>query len=237
MKPKVLVVDDEHDLVRLVRYNLEQEGFTVFCAFDGTEALELVYNKRPDLVILDLMLPDMPGIQICQRIKQELGKRIPVLMLTARAAEQDRIAGFEAGADDYVTKPFSPRELVLRVKAMLNRHQIQQPASLMTIGPVRIYLDEYRVTLAGEEVKLTPIEYRILITLARHPNVVRTREQLLADVWEESSTEILDRTVDAHVKRLRSKLGEARNLLETVRGVGYRLNANEELAEAIASGE
>jgi two-component system phosphate regulon response regulator PhoB len=237
VKPKVLVVDDEHDLVRLVRYNLEQEGFTVFCAFDGTEALELVYNKRPDLVILDLMLPDMPGIQICQRIKQELGKRIPVLMLTARAAEQDRIAGFEAGADDYVTKPFSPRELVLRVKAMLNRHQIQQPASLMTIGPVRIYLDEYRVTLAGEEVKLTPIEYRILITLARHPNVVRTREQLLADVWEESSTEILDRTVDAHVKRLRSKLGEARNLLETVRGVGYRLNANEELAEAIASGE
>ncbi|MDX2085858.1 MAG: response regulator transcription factor [Candidatus Melainabacteria bacterium] len=227
VNPKILVVDDEQDLVRLVRYNLEHEGFTVLYAYDGSSALDLVWNKRPDLVILDLMLPDTPGLRLCQQIKQAQGlDKVPaILMLTARSAEQDRIAGFEHGADDYVTKPFSPRELVLRVKAMLGRSG-STPPPIIHIGPIRIVPEEYRVFIAEEEVRLTPIEYRILLTLARHPNVVRTREQLLVDVWEESATEVLDRTVDAHVKRLRAKLGIARDSLETVRGIGYRLLTN-----------
>lgn len=227
MSTKILVVDDEQDLVRLVRYNLEQEGFDVYCAYDGNSAIELAWQKRPDMVILDLMLPDKPGIEVCRQIKQDIGpeKNIPVLMLTARATEQDRINGFESGADDYVTKPFSPRELVLRVKAMLGRPWLKSTSEERTIGLIHIIPHEYRVQVDGEDVRLTPIEYKILTTLARTPNVVKTREQLLQDVWEEEAMEILDRTVDAHMKRLRAKLGDARGQLETIRGIGYRLTA------------
>lgn len=225
MKPKILVVDDERDLVQLLSYNLQQAGYQVFPAYDGTSALELFWSKRPDLVILDLMLPDKSGFQICQEIRETAQgtHRTPVIMLTARASEQERIAGFEAGTDDYVTKPFSPRELVLRVKAMLER-TTPAKTTMMEVGSLKIYPEEFRVTAEdGEDLRLTPIEYRILVALARNPNVVKTREQLLDEVWEETSVEVLDRTVDAHVKRLRSKLGSARDALETVRGIGYRL--------------
>lgn len=228
MKTKILVVDDERDLVRLVRYNLEQEGYDVVCAYDGNSALEMVWDKKPDLVVLDLMLPDKSGFDVCKEIKGEFStqRKVPVLMLTARVTEQDRIRGFECGADDYVTKPFSPRELVLRVKAMLGRPWIEYDASKhLTVGPITIKTDEYSVTVHDEPLTLTPIEYRILTTLARTPNLVKTREQLLADVWEDGATEIMDRTVDAHVKRLRTKMGPCRDMLETIRGVGYRLTS------------
>lgn len=227
--PRVLVIDDEEDLVHLIRYNLSSENMEVRCAYNGTEAIEAACSFLPDVVVLDLMLPDTPGLVLCKQIKQELSslaQRTPrVIMLTARSSERDRIAGFEAGADDYVTKPFSPRELVLRVKAMLDRgaNAPTGTSTELVLGPIRINQEAYQVSVDGQEITLTPIEYKILVTLALHSNAVRTREQLLADVWENAATEILDRTVDAHVKRLRSKLLSARDFLQTVRGVGYCL--------------
>jgi two-component system phosphate regulon response regulator PhoB len=237
MKPKVLVIDDEQDLVRLVRYNLEREGYEVCVAFNGQDALALAWSKSPDVVVLDLMLPDRSGFDLCGELKsqcrQQSGKALKVLMLTARAAEADRIMGFERGADDYLTKPFSPRELALRIRALLGRNEADpRNAPILEVGPITIHQEQVRVLIAGEEVQLTQLEYKILRTLALRPNVVRSREQLLADVWENTATEVLDRTVDAHVKRLRSKLGVARHQLETVRGLGYRLK--EGLASAPA---
>jgi DNA-binding response OmpR family regulator len=233
LTPRVLVVDDEKDLVRLVKYNLEQEGYAVFCAFNGAEALDLAWTKQPDVIVLDLMLPDASGFRLCQEIKAILNPDRPnnpvrILMLTARSAEADRIEGFESGTDDYVVKPFSPRELVLRVKALLDRNKLetapaQNSSSALEIGAIRVDAKAHRAWVADEELKLTPIEFKILWVLAQHLNAVRTREQLLKQVWENGGDEILDRTVDAHVKRLRSKLGIARDQLETVRGIGYRL--------------
>ena len=233
LTPRVLVVDDEKDLVRLVKYNLEQEGYAVFCAFNGAEALDLAWTKQPDVIVLDLMLPDASGFRLCQEIKAILNPDRPnnpvrILMLTARSAEADRIEGFESGTDDYVVKPFSPRELVLRVKALLDRNKLetapaQNSSSALEIGAIRVDAKAHRAWVADEELKLTPIEFKILWVLAQHLNAVRTREQLLKKVWENRGDEILDRTVDAHVKRLRSKLGIARDQLETVRGIGYRL--------------
>jgi two-component system, OmpR family, phosphate regulon response regulator PhoB len=233
LTPRVLVVDDEKDLVRLVKYNLEQEGLEVFCAYTGVEALDLAWTKQPDVIVLDLMLPDASGFRLCQEIKSILNPDRPnnpvrILMLTARSAEADRIEGFESGTDDYVVKPFSPRELVLRVKALLDRNKSESTTtdskvSALEIGAIRVDAKSYRAWVADEELKLTPIEFKILWVLAQHLNAVRTREQLLKQVWENGGDEILDRTVDAHVKRLRSKLGDARDQLETVRGIGYRL--------------
>ena len=233
LTPRVLVVDDEKDLVRLVKYNLEQAGYAVFCAFNGAEALDLAWTKQPDVIVLDLMLPDASGFRLCQEIKAILNPDRPnnpvrILMLTARSAEADRIEGFESGTDDYVVKPFSPRELVLRVKALLDRNKqettaAQNSSNALEIGAIRVDAKAHRAWVANEELKLTPIEFKILWVLAQHLNAVRTREQLLKQVWENGGDEILDRTVDAHVKRLRSKLGVARDQLETVRGIGYRL--------------
>jgi DNA-binding response OmpR family regulator len=226
MKPRILVVDDEHDLVNLVRYNLQKEGYDVLVAYDGSTAIKLIWDTLPDLIILDLMLPDQSGVDICKKIKADEGvRKIPVIMLTARSSEHDRISGFESGAEDYVVKPFSPKELVLRVKAMLGRTRQAVP-NILTVGRMTIYTDEYRVFFDNQEVILTHIEFQILITLAKHPNVVKTREKLLEEVWQEDAEEILDRAVDAHVKRLRAKLGEERDCIETVRGVGYRLSSN-----------
>jgi two-component system, OmpR family, phosphate regulon response regulator PhoB len=233
---KILVVDDEQDLVRLVRYNLAQEGFQVFHAYLAQEALDIVDEEHPDVVVLDWMLPDRSGIDVCRLIKertatyvQQSGAQpVRVIMLTARAAQQDRITGLEAGSDDYLTKPFSPRELVLRVKALLNRNHKwydHQTIPQLKVGPIAIDPAAHQAKVNNEVLELTPIEFKILLTLALHPNVVKTREQLLMEVWEQAATEVLDRTVDAHVKRLRAKLGPvAREQLETVRGIGYRLN-------------
>lgn len=225
-KPTILVVDDEKDLVNLVRYNLQKEDYNVICAYDGLSVLDLVWAKRPDLIILDLMLPDRSGIDICQEIKQHVQlKHIPIIMLTARSSEYDRIKGFESGAEDYVVKPFSPKELVLRVKVVLARTRQVTPEKLQ-VGSLTIYPEQYKVLVGNEEVYLTHTEFRILLTLAKQPNIVKTREQLLHDVWQDSADEILDRAVDAQVKRLRAKLGSERDSVETVRGIGYRLVSN-----------
>ncbi len=237
MKSRILVVDDEKDLVRLLSYNLQKEGYDVFSAYDGTSVMDLVWGKRPDLIILDLMLPDRSGFDICQEIKQvESTRNIPIIMLTARSSEHDRVSGFEAGAEDYVVKPFSPKELVLRVKAMLARTKKDIPTTLQ-VGRITIYPEEFRVQVDGENVHLTTTEFRILFTLARQPNIVKTREQLLAEVWEDEAEYVLDRTVDAQVKRLRSKLGPARDTITTVRGIGYRLivTPNDSPAESTAT--
>lgn len=228
----ILVVDDEYDLVRLVRYNLEKEGYSVLTAYDGKEALRLIDQHMPALVVLDLMLPDMPGYEICKRIKDNpKTELIPVIMLTARSSEDDKIAGFQAGAEDYVVKPFSPRELVYRVKAMLSRtqkHWKSRPKTI-SLGPLTIYTEDHCVALVSEgsqqevPITLSHLEFKLLVSMASAPNMVKTREQLITDVWDDSGEDISDRTVDTHVKRLRQKLGDARDMIETIRGVGYRI--------------
>ncbi len=226
--PAILIVDDERDLLSVLDFNLRQAGFETLLAASGAEALAQVRRRVPDLVLLDLMLPDVSGTEVCRALKSDPRTRqVPVMMLTAKGDEVDKVVGFELGAEDYVTKPFSVRELVLRVKALLRRTQpAAAPAEILRgpepVGGIRVDLDAHRAFVEGEEVPLTPLEFRLLVTLMSRAGRVQSREQLLQDVWEMSS-ELETRTVDTHVKRLREKLGPARDLLETVRGVGYRL--------------
>ncbi len=219
------MVDDERDLLALLEFNLRAGGFEVALAESGEQALAQLRRRVPDLVILDLMLPDVSGTEVCRQIKSDpRTKHVPVVMLTAKGAEVDRVVGFEVGADDYVTKPFSVRELVLRLRAVLRRvgpgRAHERPPEV--VGPIRVDVDAHRAFVDGEEIPLTPLEFRLLATLLARLGRVQSREQLLEDVWEMSS-EVETRTVDTHVKRLREKLGSGRELLETVRGIGYRL--------------
>jgi two-component system phosphate regulon response regulator PhoB len=221
----VLLVDDERDLLSVLDFNLRAAGFETVLATRGEEALLALKRRVPDLVLLDLMLPDIPGTEVCRRIKSEARTRhVPVVMLTAKGEEVDRVVGFELGADDYVTKPFSVRELVLRLKAILRRAGGGRPAepARERVGPIRVDAEAHRVYVDGAEVVLTPLEFKLLATFMARLGRVQSREQLLEDVWE-MSPEVETRTVDTHVKRLREKLGSGRELLETVRGVGYRL--------------
>lgn len=222
-KPVVLVVEDEQDILDLVAYHLEQAGYSVVKAMDGTEGLRLCRETRPDLVVLDLMLPKMEGKEVCRRIRR--GKdtsSTAVLMLSAKAEEVDRIVGFEIGADDYMTKPFSPRELVLRVEAILNRTLEKKPVSnLIRFPGVIIDPDRHKVEVDNHELTLTATEFKLLHYLASHAGRVQTREVLLDQVWG-YSFEGYARTVDTHVRRLRKKLGSVKERIETVRGVGYR---------------
>jgi two-component system phosphate regulon response regulator PhoB len=220
----VLIVDDERDLLSLLDFNLRQAGFETLLATTAEGAREQVRRRVPDLVLLDLMLPDVPGTELCRELKTDARTRhVPVVMLTAKGEEVDRIVGFELGADDYVTKPFSMRELVLRVRALLRRATpgaAQQPPD--RVGPIRLDGAAHRAYVDEEEIPLTPLEFRLLSTLMARAGRVQSRDRLLSDVWEMSS-EVETRTVDTPVKRLREKLGRARDLLETVRGIGYRL--------------
>jgi two-component system phosphate regulon response regulator PhoB len=221
--PTVLIVEDERDLLSLLDFNLRQAGFETLLAGTAEEALAHVRRAVPDLVVLDLMLPDLPGTEVCRRLKgADRTRHVPVVMLTAKGEEVDRVVGFELGADDYVTKPFSVRELVLRLKAVLRRAAGSREAGAWQVGPIRIDPESHRAFVGDEEIPLTPLEFRLLQTLMSRSGRVQSREQLLSDVWE-MSPELETRTVDTHVKRLREKLGPARDLLETVRGVGYRL--------------
>jgi two-component system phosphate regulon response regulator PhoB len=223
--PLILVVDDEHDLLALLDFNLKQEGFRTALASSGVEALALLRQELPDLIVLDLMLPDVSGTQVCRTVKSDPRTRhVPVVMLTAKGDEIDKVVGFELGADDYVTKPFSVRELVLRLKAVLRRAGTRPTGGPPEgrVGPIRVDAAEHRVFVGGEEVTLTALEFKLLVTFMSRVGRVQSREQLLADVWD-LSRDLETRTVDTHVKRLREKLGPARDLLETVRGVGYRL--------------
>ncbi len=228
MSHRILVVDDEPDITALVAYHLAKSGYRVSTATSGPDALEAVAEERPDLVVLDLMLPGVSGFDVLQDLRRraetaELG----VIVLTARKDEGDRIKGLTLGADDYLVKPFSPHELVLRVGAVLRR--LQAPAvasgSVLVVGPVTIDRGAHRVLLEGREIQLTATEYKLLVTLAERRGRIQSRAQLLETVWD-AHPDIQTRTVDMHVQRLRGKLGSAADLLETVRGFGYRLRAD-----------
>lgn len=225
MTERILIVDDEPDIVELLEYNLRQHGYTVSTARDGASALAEVRRQRPDLILLDLMLPDVAGTEVCRRIrKDETTDNVPIMMITARGEEIDRVVGFELGADDYVTKPFSPRELVLRVQAVLRRSKPQGSGKSenITLGKLEIDVPRHRVLVTGEEVALTALEFKLLLDLATRRGRVQSRDALLERVWGYAPG-IETRTVDTHVKRLREKLGDARDYIETVRGVGYRM--------------
>ncbi len=221
-QPTVVVIEDETDILDLVAFNLEQAGFRVLKAQDGLEGLSLVRRKRPDLIILDLMLPHLEGQEVCRRIRRaEETKDIPIIMLTARTDEIDRIVGFEIGADDYITKPFSPRELILRVKAVLRRTQEKpRPAAVLNFDKLSIDPERHWVEVEGRAVYLTATEFRLLHHLAVNSGRVLSRDVLLDKVWG-YDFEGYARTVDTHVRRLRQKLGPAKELIETIRGVGY----------------
>ena len=229
-RKKILIVEDEKDIRDLVRYNLDQEGFIVLEAEEGELALALVRRERPALVVLDVMLPGMSGLDICRAMRlDEESARVPILMLTARAAEVDKIVGLEMGADDYVTKPFSPRELVARVKAVIRRAlgpELERPHEVYERGRLRIDFDTYQVLLEGKEIELSLREFELLAFLARHPNRVFGRTQLLDLVWGRD-THVEPRTVDVHVRRLRMRVerDDAHpELILTVRGFGYKFN-------------
>ncbi|MGE0784106.1 MAG: response regulator [Sandaracinaceae bacterium] len=225
MAERILIVDDEPDIVELLEYNLRQHGYNVTTARDGASALAEVRRQRPDLILLDLMLPDVAGTEVCRRIrKDESAEGVPIMMITARGEEIDRVVGFELGADDYVTKPFSPREIVLRVKAVLRRSRPRTAVKgeHLKIGALEIDVPRHRVLVGGEEIPLTALEFKLIYDLASRRGRVQSRDDLLERVWGYAPG-IETRTVDTHVKRLREKLLEARDYIETVRGVGYRM--------------
>ena len=222
---KILVIDDEPDLRELVRVNLDQAGYSVETASSGREALHALRRSAPDLVVLDLMLPDISGTELCRKIRSDSALAdIPVIMLTAKAAEVDRVVGFELGADDYVTKPFSPRELALRIGAVLRRRFADSDAEqALEHGAIRLDAARHRCTVGGAEAPLTAKEFDLLRELMSRPGRVVTRERLLERVWGSDVT-VTPRTIDTHLKRLREKLGDAGVSVETVRGVGYRFS-------------
>jgi two-component system, OmpR family, phosphate regulon response regulator PhoB len=227
---RILVVEDERDIAALIAYHLTKEGYRVRTAEAGHEALESVGAERPDLMLLDLMLPGFSGYEVLQEMKRqpELAQ-VPIVVLTARRDEADRVMGLELGADDYVTKPFSPRELVLRVKAVLRRAQSPAVAGggrTLRGGPILVDLNALRASVDGDELDLTPTEYRLLVTLMERRGRVQSRQQLLETAWD-IHARIETRTVDMHVQRLRSKLGAHGGLIETVRGFGYRFRNTE----------
>ncbi len=224
----ILVVEDERDLNNLVRKHLEAEGHQVAQAFDGPTALEAAARARPDLVVLDWMLPGIDGLEVCRRIRQE--SVVPILMLTARSEEVDRVVGLEVGADDYLTKPFGIRELLARARALLRRVELDREAgsagsspSALSVGPLRVDLEEHTASVDGRVLDLTPKEFELLALLVRHPGRAFSRDYLIERVWGYDANGS-DRTVDTHVLRLRKKLGAVGDWIETVWGIGYRLS-------------
>jgi DNA-binding response OmpR family regulator len=222
-KAKILAVDDEPDTVELISFNLESAGYEVITAADGAEALRKARRHTPDAVVLDLMLPELDGLEVCKVLRRDPAtENIPILMLTAKAAEMDRIIGLELGANDYLTKPFSPRELVLRVRNLLRRPDDEEQDRFQ-FEELFIDIPRHMVTVNRKPVDLTRTEFRLLHVLAERRGRVQSRDQLLQDVWEYEN--IIDtRTVDTHIRRLREKLGRAARFLDTVRGVGYRFS-------------
>lgn len=228
MSSLILVVEDERDLLESLAYSLEREGYRVRKASDGRQALEAARREPvPELVLLDLMLPDITGLEVCRLLRaDERTKRVLVLMLTARGEEIDRVVGFEVGADDYVVKPFSVRELVLRIRALVRRgrQEATDSGGEVRFGILRIDVSGHRVWVAGNEVALTALEFKLLSTLLARKGRAQSREMLLDTVWG-IQADITTRTVDTHVKRLREKIGPAGGYIETLRGVGYRFKS------------
>ena len=233
---RVLVIEDEPDVAELLVYNLQSAGFETFVSATGQDGLRLGQEVHPDIVLLDLMLPDMPGMQVCRTLKSlPATKDIPVVIVSARSEEIDRVVGFEVGADDYVVKPYSVRELLLRLRRSLDRHgEIRRNEGILRAGLIRLDLNAHRAWVANEEVELRVTEYKLLVALCENPARVMSRERLLELVWGTGSSVAL-RTVDAHVKRLRDRLGAGGAQIETVRGVGYRLTDERSLRRAESS--
>jgi DNA-binding response OmpR family regulator len=223
VKPKILVVDDEPEAVELLEFNLKQAGYVVSTAGDGADALKRARSQTPDMIVLDVMLPEMDGFEICKSLRLDSATaKIPIIMLTAKAAEIDRVLGLELGADDYLTKPFSPRELLLRIKKILGRGQTEEKLrDQLRFGDLLIDVPRHIASWKGKTIELTATEFRLLTVLSQRAGRVQSRDQLLRDVWEYDSL-IDTRTVDTHMRRLREKLGPASKHLDTVRGVGYR---------------
>jgi DNA-binding response OmpR family regulator len=223
VRSKILVVDDEPEAIELVEFNLKQAGFDVMAAADGAEALKKARAALPSLIVLDLMIPEVDGLEVCKMLRRDPATAmIPIVMVTAKAAEIDRVLGLELGADDYITKPFSPRELVLRVKKILQRGRAAEPeVQAVKYGELVIDSPRHLVSVRGKGINLTATEFKLLALLVQRRGRVQSREQLLRDVWEYNSL-IDTRTVDTHMRRLREKLGPASKYLDTVRGVGYR---------------
>lgn len=220
----ILIVEDEKDLADLMQFNLRQSGFEAMAVPDGEQALAVVQERNPDLVLLDLMLPGIPGTEVCRQLKSSPRTRnVPVIMVTARGEEVDRVVGFELGADDFVTKPFNMRELILRVRAVLRRGANgEQDVLQEEVGPLRIDMLSHRAFVGAEELALTALEFKLLGTFMSRVGKLQTRHSLLHDVWGVSG-DLQTRTVDTHIKRLREKLGTGRELIETIRGSGYRM--------------
>ncbi len=225
-KKKILIVEDDRDISELIAYNLQREGYEIACLYDGSQAVDFVHKRKPELIILDLMLPEVDGIEICRTLKSDAAtKHIPIVMLTAKSEEADVVVGLQMGADDYIPKPFSPRVLVARIKALSRRISDLQPSlsaeNIRAFGDFSIDLLKHKISYKGREVKLTSIEFDIVEFLSRSPGRVWSREQILDNVWKEGKF-IIDRAVDVHVRGLRKKLEDAEHFIETVRGVGYR---------------
>ena len=228
-KAKILIVDDEKTIVEAVKYNLDKEGFRTVVAYDGTEALRLARREEPDLILLDWMLPEMDGLAVCRILKQEAKtKHIPVIMLTVKSEERDKVLGLETGADDYVTKPFSARELAARVKAMLRRAGLPSMAEVFELGDLKIDWGKHVVSLKGKAVELTSKEYELLRALIDARGRVLSRETLLNDVWGyDRSLDIETRTVDLHISQLRRKLKHVADRILTVKNACYRFVLDE----------
>jgi two-component system, OmpR family, phosphate regulon response regulator PhoB len=225
MQDTVLVVEDESDVVDLLRYNLNRAGFGVLIANDGLQGLEMARKNRPDIIVLDLMLPEMNGHAVCKALKGDIDtEQMPILMLTAKGEPEERVNGFELGADDYVTKPFSPRELVLRVQALLRRVRASTRNDVIEVDAFYVDKHSFEIRLAGQRLDLTTTEFKLLTLLIERRGRTQSREKLLVDVWGYQNA-IDTRTVDTHMRRLREKLGDFSSRLETVRGEGYRFNA------------
>ena len=226
MSLKILIIEDEPDIRKNLEYNLSREGYSVLTAASIAEAEQLIYSNNLSLILLDLMLPDGSGLDLCKKMKSDPDvQNLPIIILTAKDDEVDKVVGFELGADDYVTKPFSVRELILRIKAVLKRGDNKKDIVEIDrqFGDLKIDIDSHEVYVDGELVNLTALEFKLLIQLVDRRGRVQSREQLLADVWGYSA-EVTTRTVDTHIKRLREKLGTMGKYVQTIRGVGYKFS-------------
>ena len=226
MSLKILIIEDEPDIRKNLEYNLSREGYSVLTAASIAEAEQLIYSNNLSLILLDLMLPDGSGLDLCKKMKSDPDvQNLPIIILTAKDDEVDKVVGFELGADDYVTKPFSVRELILRIKAVLKRGENKKDIVEIDrqFGDLKIDIDSHEVFVDGELVNLTALEFKLLIQLVDRRGRVQSREQLLADVWGYSA-EVTTRTVDTHIKRLREKLGSMGKYVQTIRGVGYKFS-------------
>ncbi len=222
-KPLIFVIEDDEDINELLVYNLEKEGFSVKSFLHGKDALDALNIEKPDIILLDIMLPDIDGFDICKSIRSDPKlSHIPIIMLTAKDTEIDKVVGLELGADDYVTKPFSFRELTARIKAVLRRYEASKENKYHHTGDIYLDKDSFSVVIKGKKIPLTKKEFKLLNLLMSNPDRVFEREQLLEKIWEEKQYDIYDRTIDVHIKKLREKLGEFGKKIKTIRGVGYK---------------